>query len=277
MFSYLTSRNAIGRRTQRAQSLVEFALVLPIMLLLLAGGADLARVFFVGIEITDGARQAALYAADNAGTLYDADGGQLSTTSPTTQQQLTFIAAGSAGFLQCPSGDIHVSVPPTTPDQYSGSNALAVDQTVTVVCRLPLLTPLLPSPVTIVSSATGLVIPGPNAATNLVEAGTVSGAGMVTFTFTESNTGNDPITDVSVVSQVAACSPAYTATSLSTDPGGVGQTLQPGVTWTYQCSFAGGAGSTYTDGARATGTDAITLDSVPEEFAAPVTVTVPSS
>jgi hypothetical protein len=49
------------------QSLVEFALILPILLLLTAGVVDLARVFASYIALSDAAREAALFAAEGDG------------------------------------------------------------------------------------------------------------------------------------------------------------------------------------------------------------------
>ena len=44
-------------RSERGQSLVELALVLPLLILLLAGMADLGRAFFSYIEITNAAQE----------------------------------------------------------------------------------------------------------------------------------------------------------------------------------------------------------------------------
>ena len=46
-------------RSERGQSLVELALVLPLLILLLAGVADLGRAFFSYIQITNAAREGA--------------------------------------------------------------------------------------------------------------------------------------------------------------------------------------------------------------------------
>ena len=46
-------------RSERGQSLVELALVLPLLILLLAGIADLGRAFFSYIEITNAAQEGA--------------------------------------------------------------------------------------------------------------------------------------------------------------------------------------------------------------------------
>lgn len=52
-----------ARRPSRGQSLVEFALVLPVMLGLLAGALDLGRVFYANITIANAAREGAFQAA----------------------------------------------------------------------------------------------------------------------------------------------------------------------------------------------------------------------
>lgn len=58
-----TSRTS-RRPDRRGQALVEFALILPLLLLLTLGVVDLARVFSGYIALTDGVREAALYAAE---------------------------------------------------------------------------------------------------------------------------------------------------------------------------------------------------------------------
>lgn len=135
-------------RTRRGQSLVEFALVVPVLLLLLAGGADLARAYFVGIQVADGARQAALYASNSGGSY--------------TSAELTQIAADNAGagsLLGCPANGVTVTFGSTTGNAPPLSSTKLYRQPVTVVCELPLLTPLLPSPVAIRATAEVLVVP----------------------------------------------------------------------------------------------------------------------
>jgi len=60
--SILASR---GRQATRGQALVEFALIIPAMLLLVVGGLDIGRVFFSWIEVNNAAREAAAYAGGN--------------------------------------------------------------------------------------------------------------------------------------------------------------------------------------------------------------------
>src|SRR3954452_6216031 len=56
----------VTRRRTGGQSLVEFALILPVMLLLLLGAIDFGRVFLGWVSLNNTARIAANYAASNA-------------------------------------------------------------------------------------------------------------------------------------------------------------------------------------------------------------------
>jgi len=49
-------------RSHRGQSLVEFALILPVLLLVTLGVVDAARVFTAKIALTNGVREAAIFA-----------------------------------------------------------------------------------------------------------------------------------------------------------------------------------------------------------------------
>lgn len=55
------------RKCQSGQALIETALTLPLLLTLLLGAAELARVVYVSIEVSNAAEAAALYAAQNRG------------------------------------------------------------------------------------------------------------------------------------------------------------------------------------------------------------------
>lgn len=60
-------------RRQRGSSLVEFALILPVLLLLTLGVADIARVYSAQLTLMNGAREGARYLAshpyDTAGAI----------------------------------------------------------------------------------------------------------------------------------------------------------------------------------------------------------------
>ena len=151
------------------QSLVEFALVLPLLLLLLAGGADLARAYFVGIQVSNAAREASLYVAGNA-PYANGDYTAVLPTSGTYHGCLPgvgegpAIAAGCASFagspLSCPSNEIIWTVSPTALPSTTGYAGNSFPVTVTATCNLDLLTPLLPTTVSISSTSSSWVLQG---------------------------------------------------------------------------------------------------------------------
>lgn len=55
------------RRRRQGQALVEFALIVPVFLLLLLAAVDFGRIFFTYIQLNNTAREAAAYAAFNPG------------------------------------------------------------------------------------------------------------------------------------------------------------------------------------------------------------------
>ncbi len=126
-------------RRHRGQSVVEFAIALPLLLLLLAGGSDLARIYFVGDQIADAAREAALYAAHHPGY-----------TAGDLRRIVNRNAGGSP--LRCPT--FTVSVPPSV-----AGAAGTTEQQVTIGCDMALVTGVMriPSPVHLTATATAVV------------------------------------------------------------------------------------------------------------------------
>ena len=55
----------------RGTNLLEFAVVLPLMLLILLGALEMGRVYFIRIALTNAAQAGAQYGAQNAGTAID--------------------------------------------------------------------------------------------------------------------------------------------------------------------------------------------------------------
>ena len=51
------------KRKERGQSMVEFAIALPILLIILAGVLDLGRLYYAYVAVTDAAGEGAAYAA----------------------------------------------------------------------------------------------------------------------------------------------------------------------------------------------------------------------
>ena len=58
---FMYYRNLKHKVGERGQNLVEFALVLPILLIVLFGALDLGRIFWVSISLTNAAREGARY------------------------------------------------------------------------------------------------------------------------------------------------------------------------------------------------------------------------
>ena len=54
-----------GKEREKGQSLVEMALVLPVVLVILAIVLDLGRIYYVAVALTDAAGEGATYAAIN--------------------------------------------------------------------------------------------------------------------------------------------------------------------------------------------------------------------
>ncbi len=171
----LNCSTSVGRLHSRArgQSLVEFAIILPVLLILVAGGVDLARAYFVGIEMTNAAREASLYVAREAPYLSaTAYGDVLPSTipysgcpTPVATSEGAALAVGCASFagslLSCPSNEVTwTSLNPTNlPAQASPPNPSSdsFPFSISVQCKLDLLTPLLPPSVTISSTSTSWV------------------------------------------------------------------------------------------------------------------------
>ena len=64
------------RAGSAGQALVELALTMPLLLLILLGAIELARVAYVAIEVSNAAEAAVRYGAQNSGTATDTTGMQ---------------------------------------------------------------------------------------------------------------------------------------------------------------------------------------------------------
>ncbi len=144
------------RRGRRGQSLAEFALVLPVLLLIALLGLDLGRAYFSWVTLTNAARVAANYAALNpdasfaAGSTYDT------------------LLRGDATNAACV---ITGAAPPqpvfadSTLDANATTKDLGDNVTVTVSCPFSVLTPIVRSitgnPLTISASSSFTIRTGP--------------------------------------------------------------------------------------------------------------------
>jgi Flp pilus assembly protein TadG len=120
------------KKAESAQSFVEVALTLPIMLLILSGLLDLGRLYFTYVALEDGVGEAALYLSINPACRNESDGA--ACTNP-----------NNAYFRAVNSGGQEVDWTKVTVDiERSG---ITVGETVKVTMQYPyeLLTPILPS------------------------------------------------------------------------------------------------------------------------------------
>lgn len=74
----------IGFGSANGQALVETALTVPIFVLLILGCAEMARLAFASIEVTNATKAAVQYGAQSTGTAADSTGIQLAASYETT-------------------------------------------------------------------------------------------------------------------------------------------------------------------------------------------------
>ncbi len=102
---------ALRREKSRGQSVIEFALVLPFLILLLAGIVDFANAFHIYIALTNAAREGAYYAALPDGTT--------ATVCDRVQESL-------AGTLAVACSDVTITYPAVSgPISCAGGSAVA--------------------------------------------------------------------------------------------------------------------------------------------------------
>lgn len=93
-----------GRR-ERGSALVELALGLPLLLLVLFGAADFARVFFSAMQLSNAARAGAQYGSASIVNSALTGPGQAIETTTTGAVNLTGITATAARTCACASDD----------------------------------------------------------------------------------------------------------------------------------------------------------------------------
>jgi hypothetical protein len=89
----------LGRRGASGQSVVEFALVLPLMLIMLLAIVDFARIYTTAMSVESAAREAADFGTSYGAEKWDA------TNSPTTVEDMQTRACVAASTLPDYEGD----------------------------------------------------------------------------------------------------------------------------------------------------------------------------
>ena len=123
-----------GRRS-RGQSLVEFTLVLPILLLLILVGLDFGRVFLGWVELNNVVREAANYAASNPNAWNS------NTPDVTAQAAYQQLVTNDASGINC---TMPSPVPtPAFPDGVNGSHPIGELVTASFTCQFRIITPVI--------------------------------------------------------------------------------------------------------------------------------------
>jgi hypothetical protein len=133
--AFARGSRATGRARERGQSLTEFALVLPVMLLLLLFGIDFGRVFLGWVELNNVVREAANYAAENP-TAW-------SSINPDHVAQTEYVALvrNDAARINC---TLPSTIPaPSFPNGVDGANPIGSPVTVRITCSFGLITPII--------------------------------------------------------------------------------------------------------------------------------------
>lgn len=131
----LVRRHTITKRHHRGQSLTEFAVVLPVLLLLLLFGIDFGRVFLGWITLNNIAREAANFAGENP-TAWN-------SANPDTAAQAEYarLIGADAQPIDC---TVQNPLPtPSFPNGPDGVNEIGQPVRVTISCGFKLITPIM--------------------------------------------------------------------------------------------------------------------------------------
>lgn len=119
-----------SREGGRGQSLTEFALTLPVVLLLVLFGLDFGRVFLGWVTLTNAVREAANYAAMNP-------------TAWSTPQNLT-VQAEYARLVSSETSGANCTMPATVPaPTFPSGTSLGSPARVSITCHFSLITPVI--------------------------------------------------------------------------------------------------------------------------------------
>jgi Flp pilus assembly protein TadG len=126
----LPRRLSHARADRRGQSLTEFALTLPVTLVLVLFGLDFGRVFLGWVTLTNATREAANFAAINP----DAWG-----ATPNFAVQAEY-----ARLVNAETAGANCTMPSTIPDPtFPSGTSLGSPASVTITCRFHLITPVI--------------------------------------------------------------------------------------------------------------------------------------
>lgn len=113
-------KRRLGR--EEGNALVEFAVTVPVLLLMCYGTMDFSRVLYAGIAVANAARAGVQYGALTPGHSGDTTGMVNAATADAANQGLTGVSATARNFCGCTSSTTEVACSSTcsgaTPDGY---------------------------------------------------------------------------------------------------------------------------------------------------------------
>jgi Flp pilus assembly protein TadG len=144
------------RSRSRGQSIVELALILPVLMLLVASTLDLGRMFYSQVTITNAAREG-VYEAAYGPSSFVANG---NCDKDTNRVMCRVLSEAKGSFVQVAKADVSLACSP------SCSKGIGNTVTVTVLGHFTLLTPIMApflggSDVVLTSTATAQIITDP--------------------------------------------------------------------------------------------------------------------
>lgn len=128
----VTARRRLGRRlglNPRGQSLVEFAISFPVVMLMILFGIDFGRVFMGWVTLNNAVREAANFAAINP-TAWTSPG------NPAAQAEFTRLINSESSRINCTMPN------PLPAPTFPSGQTVGSPVTVAITCRFSLITPL---------------------------------------------------------------------------------------------------------------------------------------
>ncbi len=139
--SHKLSRNKRGRR---GGVTVELALSVPMLMLMMAGAADFARLFYHGITLDNASSTGAFYGAQNV--VFSADYDGMALVAEEDAQDLDAVSATPDRFCDCPNKTEVNCFDGKCTGFYGGTGLYGTPRSYTVVSVEQTFEPLLPWP-----------------------------------------------------------------------------------------------------------------------------------
>jgi len=102
------------RNDQRGSSLIEAALLIPLLLMLCCGVMDFARVVYAGIEVANASRAGVQYGALTPGNSGDTTGMAQAAANDAADLGSSNVTATASNFCECVGGTDQVSCSTTS-------------------------------------------------------------------------------------------------------------------------------------------------------------------